>query len=378
MSHFDVKHYLRRWTPALGIWTALGLFWATRLYYAYNQDQHVVPWSESILWGLTDFYCWALLSPLVIYLARKLPFSRSSWALPAALHLPISAALALLQLLLFSGVFMLEGGLDYVMQSYDNPNLWTVWSGMIVGKLHSSILVYWGILVATLALDYYNRFRRERIRTAEIESRLARAELAALKMQLHPHFLFNTLNTIASLIREHPAEAERTVVRLADLLRTSLEGAGDTEIPLREELAFIRKYLDIELIRFQDRLTVDYRVADEALDALTPPLILQPVVENAIKHGIAPLEKDGRLTLSGGLQNGSLTLTVEDNGPGLPADWQRRLEERVGLANTRERLRQLYGDKQRFEIEHPTGGGARVRITIPYHTAYSERTEPSS
>jgi len=270
---------------------------------------------------------------------------------------------------------MLEGGLDYVMQSYNNPDVWTVWSGMIVGKIHSSTLVYWGILTVTLALDYQRSLRRERIRSAEIESRLARAELAALKMQLHPHFLFNTLNTIASLIREQPSEAERTVVRLADLLRISLEGSADSEISLRSELLFLQKYLDIEQIRFQDRLTIAYEIEDEAFDALTPPLILQPLVENAIKHGIAPLERDGKLTLRGAVRNGSLVLTVEDNGPGLASDWERKVDKRVGLANTRERLRQLYGANQRFEIETPQGGGARVRISLPYHTAHHANGE---
>ena len=170
------------------------------------------------------------------------------------------------------------------------------------------------------------------------------------------------------MIREQPDEAERTVVRLADLLRSSLERSGDAEIQLRTELEFVRKYLEIEQIRFQDRLAIEYQIQDDALDALTPPLILQPLVENAIKHGIAPLERDGRVTLSGALHNGSLELTVEDNGPGLSDDLERRIEERVGLANTRERLRQLYGENQRFEIERPKSGGARVRITIPYHT----------
>ncbi len=351
---------------AFGVWTVLGLFWATRLYYAYNQDQHVVPWSATITWGLIDFYVWGLLSPVVILLTRKVRFERESWLVPALIHVPLSVALAALQLLIFSGLFMLAGGLDFIMKSYTDPDIWTVWGGMVLGKLHSSILVYWGILMATLALDYYRRFRDEKLRAAEIETRLAKAELAALRMQLHPHFLFNTLNTIASLVREQPEEAERIVVRLADLLRASLNGSADSEIPLRDELSFIRKYLEIELIRFEDRLQVDWNIDDETLAALTPALILQPLVENAVKHGVAPLERNGVLTVSARRSDSALVLRVSDNGPGLPDDWESVAENRIGLTNTRERLKQLFGNKQLFSLERLDPKGTLVTIEIPF------------
>ena len=359
-----------------GVWTLLGLFWATRLYFSYNQGGEViVPWSVSVTWGLIDFYAWGALSPLVILLARKIRIERDAWLAPGLIHLTLSVVFAALQLLIFSGLYIMVGGLEYGAKSSVDMGIWGVWKAMVLGKLHSSIIIYWGILIATLALDYHRRLRVEKLKAAEMSTRLARSELAALKMQLHPHFLFNTLNTIASLVREQPDEAEKTVVRLADLLRTSLKGASDSGIPLREEILFIEKYLAIEGIRFQDRLKIEMNIADEVLDANIPALILQPLVENAVKHGIATLERDGLLTVAAYLASdkATLVLQVTDNGPGFPEDWESVSENRIGLANTRERLRQLYDDKQQFSITSLEPTGAQVTIELPFkHSPRSE------
>lgn len=364
------------WGVHLAIWTALGLFWATRLYSSYNYDDHTVPWIQTALWGLTDWYTWGALSPLVFLLARRWPLERDRWLTSLPLHLVFSLLLAALQLAVYSLLFIWVGGLDYLMQSYDNPDYWTVYQSLFLGKYHSSILVYWGILFVYSTAKYYREYRRERLRAADIEARLAKAELASLKMQLQPHFLFNTLNTIASLMRENIDEAETMIARLGDLLRASLERGSAQESALADEIQFLQKYLEIEAVRYQDRLTVRYEIQREVLDALIPSLILQPLVENAVKYGIAPIESGGIITISAKRTNDRLELAVADNGPGLPAEWRQIAAGRVGLTNTEARLRQLYGAKQRFSAEaNPEAEtGALVKIILPYKAAGAVET----
>jgi signal transduction histidine kinase len=359
------------WGVHFGIWTALGLFWATRLYASYNYGDHVVPFLQTALWGLADFYVWGALSPLVIYLARRWPLEKNRWFSSLPLHLVFSVILAPIQLAVFSQLFIWVGGLNYIMQSYDNPSYWIVLQSMTEGKVHSSILIYWGILFVYSMARYYRQYRSEQLRASDMETRLAQAELAALRMQLQPHFLFNTLNTIASLMRENIDQAETMIARLGDLLRASLERDTAQVGPLADEIQFLKKYLDIEAVRYQDRLTVRYQIDDDALEALTPNLILQPLVENAVKHGIAPKERDGLIEVSASAQNGYVTITVRDNGPGLPENWREIADSRVGLTNCEARLEQLYHQDHEFVVcANPDAeSGTLIRIRIPFSKA---------
>jgi two-component sensor histidine kinase len=231
--------------------------------------------------------------------------------------------------------------------------------------------------VATYATHWQEElavsFERAALEREQLEARLARSQLQSLKLQLHPHFLFNTLNTITALIHTNPDAAERMISELSELLRISLNAASEQEVPLARELEVLGHYLEIQRIRFQDRLTVDFRIDEEARPALVPALVLQPLVENAIRHGIAPRASPGRIEVIAERNYEMLELTVNDNGVG--EDPRRAHRDGVGLGNTRARLRSLYGGQHRFEAgtkpktQGNGGGGFSVRMEIPYHVA---------
>ena len=202
------------------------------------------------------------------------------------------------------------------------------------------------------------------LRAVELEKSLVQARLQTLQMQLNPHFLFNSLHSISSLMHKDVEAADDMIVRLSDLLRAALDSSDTQEVTLREELKFLQRYLEIEKIRFGNRLTVTTEVAADTLDAQVPNLILQPLVENAIRHGIEPHAKAGRIELRAKLADGKLTLDVIDNGSGLKNSGATK--EGVGLTNTRARLRTLYGDAHRFELSNAPTGGLQARIIIPF------------
>ncbi|HKY05945.1 MAG TPA: histidine kinase, partial [Blastocatellia bacterium] len=192
-----------------------------------------------------------------------------------------------------------------------------------------------------------------------------------LRMQLHPHFFFNTLNAISELVYRDAEAADRTITRLSELLRITLD-TGDQEVTLREELEFLRKYVELEQMLFQERLRIDMEIDPGSLDALVPNMILQPLVENAIRHGIAPRSRGGRVDVSARARDGVLSLRVRDDGLGVPKDWKIGEQSGIGLANTRARLAYLYPDRHRFEVEPTEGGGLTVSLEIPFRQVDSE------
>jgi signal transduction histidine kinase len=224
--------------------------------------------------------------------------------------------------------------------------------------------------VATYATRWQERLSAsysQATRESELlQTRLAQAQLQALRLQLNPHFLFNTLNTITALVHTDPHAAERMVTGLSELLRISLGSVGEQEVPLSRELEVLEHYLDIQQVRFADRLQVHYDVSPGTERAYVPNLLLQPLVENAIKHGIAPRAVSGRISIVARQDNGTLTLEVADNGVG--DSGAATAGEGVGLRNSRERLRSLYGDAHRFEAAPQPAGGFRVLIQFPFHT----------
>jgi two-component system LytT family sensor kinase len=237
---------------------------------------------------------------------------------------------------------------------------------MILNFTPSNVMFYWGIVVIEHALDYYRKLQERELRASQLEAQLAQSQLQVLKMQLHPHFLFNTLNAISALIRESPDEADEMVSRLGDLLRMTLENAGLQEVPFKKELDFLKHYLDIEQTRFQDRLKVELAIEPETLDGLVPSMILQPLVENSVRHGVAPRPEGGCIKIKAWRDDSLLRLEVEDDGPGLDGD--KPLKERVGLTNTRARVSNLYGDEHGLRMHHAAGGGLVVSLSIPFRT----------
>lgn len=240
------------------------------------------------------------------------------------------------------------------------------------------LIIYLVVLSAGFARDYFLRYQAHLVEAAQLRTdaanlhaQLAEARLQALRMQLNPHFLFNTLHTISTYIERDPRGVRRMIARLSELLRYTLEMTEMKEVTLRQELGFLDGYLEIQSIRFQDSLEVRREIAPDVLDALVPNLILQPILENAIKHGVSNLEVPGRITLSAWRDKELLHLSVQDNGPGLTVSSGdgAPASNGIGLRNTRERLESLYGSEQSLVMEPADGGGLVARISLPYHTA---------
>ena len=235
--------------------------------------------------------------------------------------------------------------------------------GYLLGGIELFLLPYFAIVAVIHALSYYNKYRARQLKTTRLEAQLALAHLEVLKMQLQPHFLFNTLNAISALMHRDVEAADRMISLLSDLLRFSLEKDNRHQVSLQAELEFLNRYLAIEKIRFRDRLMIDEDVEAPCMMAQVPRLILQPLVENSIKHGIAMRSAAGRISIRARRQGGRLDLQVTDDGPGLP---DTSIREGVGIANTRARLEQIYGDDHHFELRNGHTGGVQVHLEIPF------------
>jgi LytS/YehU family sensor histidine kinase len=252
------------------------------------------------------------------------------------------------------------------------PAQWTLARAVTMNVMSvtpSNVVAYAVVALAWHAATYSSDLRERELRAAQLESELTRSRLQLLKSQLQPHFLFNTLNTVSGLMRDDVRGARVMLSRLAELLRTALDRFDAQEVPLSEELELVQQYLDIQAVRFGDRLTVRLDVDDAAADALVPSFLLQPVVENAIRHGVEAQTERGEIAIAarvgGTAERERLLIEVRDNGPGLRGGAPRGDRAGVGLENTRARLRQLYGDAQRLTLADAPGGGTSVVIELP-------------
>ena len=345
------------------LWSLPGL--AALSYYYLNQTVTGQPlvWRYAVVSTLPNWYFWAALAPVVIWLVRRYPVERSNWkAMLFGLHLPVMVLLLLLHSLANLVLFHLSG-----MPGHERLTV-GLYEVHFTSRFHANVLTYWTVLGIVLAIEYYRKYRLREQQAALLEIRLTQANLRALKMQLHPHFLFNTLNSIAALVRKNENRtAVRMLAKLGEFLRLALENKGVQEIPLKQELDFLERYLEIEKIRFQERLTVQIEAEPAVLEAYVPNMILQPLVENAIHHGIAPHAGAGRIEIHARHEAGRLVMQVRDDGPGL--DPNKTGRRGVGLDNTRERLATLYGTDQRFELRNAEAGGLVATIAVPFSTA---------
>ncbi len=357
-------------TKVLLIATLLGVFFAAQIYYSAASFDHSVSWGQALYWAFGDWYEWALLSPVIFWLCRRFPFDRQSWPKSLPVHLVVG--------LLLSGIHAVLCALAAVLQGWVTgaPTLFSSEvHKVLANRTHFNIAVYTVIVCAWHAWDYHRRYREREAQATELAARLAQAQLQALRMQLNPHFLFNTLNTISSLMLKDVNSANRMIVRLGELLRLTLEISNDQEVPLRQEIEFLQRYVEIEQIRFGALLQVKMDIEPATLNATVPNLILQPLVENAIRHAIEPQTTGGQIELRCVRDNGSLLLQVSDNGQGLnsrradTAEASNQARERIGLNNTRQRLQKLYGDRQSFELVANPSGGMTANIIIPFRLA---------
>ncbi len=315
---------------------------------------------HALVMGMPYWYLWALFLPFVAWSVRRFPLSRENWLAPATLQLGFALIATLLHSLLEMGV---QHGLGIAHASF---GMFTMFSlSRAFWTLPTNLLAYLAILGTVIAADSTRRARQGELAAAALEAELAESRLRALRSQLNPHFLFNAMNSIAMLVRKRENETAVTMIAgLSDLMRSFLDERPPQEVPLREELAFVERYLAVEQLRFQDRLRVSVSADARALDAYVPNLVLQPVVENALKHGIARRAAAGHLTISAQTSNGTLVLEVTDDGPGPePAG---ELGSGVGLRNVRARLQHLYGSDQRFALTRRPEGGAVATLTLPY------------
>lgn len=357
----------RRWAGVIilfACWTFLGLFFGSRLLLSYGYSGRPFDWKLPFLMSLSVWYGWAVLSPAIFWLARRFALEPERRWRDLGVHLIAGAVLSVIKVAMDGAVLPLVTGLSIRVSA--------------ARELHPNLLTYWVIVGVILGATYYAKYRERELRASQLQARLAQAELQVLKMQLHPHFLFNTLHAISTLMHRDAEAADRMLTRLSDLLRLTLETGGMQEVPLKQELEFLERYVEIEKARFGDRLRVALEIQPDTLDARVPYLILQPLVENAIRHGIAPRSAPGRIEVRAELSGGRLWLEVRDDGSGLPENGRGAANGGIGLANTRARLEQLYGAAHRFEFRNAAEGGLVVALSFPFRVETSGGTENES
>lgn len=310
------------------------------------------------------WYLLLLAAPLLVIAARRLRLTSRIGPKEVAYHLVLLGAISVAHAAVFHAL------LRTVATRPPHLSFLEGLSRAATGESHLNVLFYIGVLIAAIALDLQQQARDRELRSRELETQLAQAQIMALRMQLNPHFLFNTLNTIAMLVRESDNDrAVRMLAGLGSLLRHVLEDIGRQQVPLSEELEFIQRYLHIEGLRFEDRLRVRIDVEPGLFDALVPNLILQPLVENAIQHGIARRGTAGHVGITAARDHDRILLAVRDDGPGLGEDAAPGGRAGVGLENTRGRLHRLYGAEGQLEVRDAEDGGVVAVVSFPLQWA---------
>jgi hypothetical protein len=349
----------RVWIVTFLTWAAIASLGAAARY-AYYFDRRHIAWWHSLAYSLSDACLWALLTPPLLAFGVAFRLDREMWPrLP--LHLAVAIALPVLYW------FPAAALTQRVGEALGHPTWeWEITRQEFVGAYLSNLLVCIEVLAVSQWLVLHRESHERAMRASSLETELARAQLQLLRLQLEPHFLFNTLHAIGTLVHADPDAAERMIVLLSDLLRRALQEMGGQEVALREEVEFLDRYLEIEHVRFPDRLRVVRDIQPESLGALVPTLLLHPLVENAIRHGVARRAQGGCLGIRAQRVDGRLELRVWDDGP--PAAAAEGRSTGIGLANTRARLEHLYGTAHRFELRRAREGGMEVAVSLPFRT----------
>jgi signal transduction histidine kinase len=342
--------------------TPLGWSTVAFVYIGMNAAGRSLSFQRAVLAGLPDWYFWAFATPLVFWLGDRFRVERGSWVRAAGTHLLAGTLVALAELALVVGFNRLVGVPTFAGALRD------VYLRVLLQYFHLHFMIYWVIVAAAHATRYYRSYRAQELEASRLQAELTETQLAALRMQLQPHFFFNTLHTIATLVRDGRREAATdTIARLGDLFRETLGNVKRNEIPLRDELKFVDAYLDIERVRFSDRLTVRVDVEPGTLDACLPSMALQPLVENAIRHGIARDPSARLVAVQARRRNGYLRIEVRNDGPRYEPDTGGP-PSGVGLSNVRARLSRLYGVRGRLAIMPGEPSGAVAVLEIPWRT----------
>jgi two-component sensor histidine kinase len=346
----------------VGVWVVLGVLSAVEVFIAQQLWDKPITWTLAFRRSFKEVLAYAVCTLAILWLCGRVRHEagrRARWFLA---HMLGALVFSITHVAFVS---WLEAG-ERSVQTGQILTFNYLFGKLLISYTLSDIFKYWIVVLGYLGWHYYKAYRERERQAAALATELVQARLQALRMQLNPHFLFNTLNTISALIHENPDAADRMIVRLSELLRRTLDRGDVQEVPLREELEFLRSYLEIEQMRFPDRLTVTFDIEPKTQDLLVPHLILQPLVENALRHGILPREEAGRVEISARVVDGQhLELKVRDNGNGLPAANGSPGRGGIGLQNVRSRLAQLYGAAQQLEIGNASTGGVEARVRIP-------------
>jgi len=359
---------VKKWVAIVAVWAALGVIYAGPIYFEVRAEGHGHMAWRIFSWGILTWLAWAPLTAVIVWLARKYSLVEDRWKRNLLVHLPGFLVVSALHSAAATAIILSVRPFDNMG---DSPlSFWARFLSRLKGSLGPDLLIYGAVVGISYAVDYYRKYREREFLASRLEAQLAQAQLDSLRMQLHPHFLFNTLNSIVGLVRDNKnSAAVNMLVGLSDLLRHTLEHSARHEVELREELNFIKLYLKIQETRFSDRLHIEFDIDPATTKALVPNLILQPLTENALRHGIGRSADSGLVGISSAVTDGHLRLTVYDNGAGLPDDWEMKGSTGIGLANTAARLQQLYDDNHQFDIRNRDGGGVEVVILMPLRTA---------
>lgn len=358
------RRRLARWLVPLFFWSLPALL-STRV----MMEERGLSFGRAFAIEGVGWMLWALATPGVLILVRMLPIDRRPRSRNVAIHIATGIAMGVVTGLVSILMSRLLGSVEdqRILTAGD------VAQGLVIWGLFG-LLFYAALATVGLALDYHRRLREREVAASRLEAQLVEARLNALRMQLQPHFLFNALNSVSMLVRQGDgANAVRMVARLSDLLRYILDDVGHAVVPLRTEIDFVSRYLEIEQLRFRDRLNVSINVADAVADTPIPGLLLQPLVENAVRHGVAARAAAGMIRLDARESNGQLEITLVDDGPGLPAGFDERACSGIGLRNTRARIEYTYGDSASFTIANTRDTGVIAKLTLPLQQERTRR-----
>lgn len=360
----DLERPAARWALISGFVTLVGLLNFAIVVTSKLSERGSIKWRYPFVWEMTGAYTVLLLLPALLWFMPRFPIERSRFFRRLGQHLLFMVAFGIAHTLLMWGSReALYALLGWGWYDYGDMRYRFFMEGQ------KQAVVYWLVYSVVAVTAALRRSRERELLASRLEKELTEARLQALKMQLNPHFLFNTLNMISSYVHADPNVADAMLGHLSDFLRLTLRLSGVQEVPLGKELEFLHAYLAITKARFEDRLTVEVDVPGEAREALVPHLVLQPLVENAVTHTTAGPSGRGHIRVAAAREGDRVRLVVEDDGPGLNGDVETAMKGGIGLTNTVERLRNLYGAEHRFELSSPRGGGFKVTLEVPYRTA---------
>jgi signal transduction histidine kinase len=350
------------WAWIAALWSAGALFDASQTVFSMaaegKQQAYWLPFA-------TEFACWlpwALATPLVMRVARRYPVDRGAGIRTICVHLAVFAAVSAVAITWWTAVQILFNPWGYRQR----PAFVDTWTMTLLYQSLTFLIAYALIVAVTLVVDARESMARQMTEAARLNEELSKAQLAALRRQIEPHFMYNALNSIAGLVRDHLNDAAVSmIVGLSEFLRRSAQDSHRSQVALQEEVEYLQRYIDIQKVRFGERLQISMDIPAELLRAQVPNLLLQPLVENAIKHGIAKRVAGGAVRVACARQSGRLCLSIYNDGPGLPADWE-ATPTGVGIRNLRTRLQILHGNDSELQLRRANPGGVEVLVTLPF------------